>query len=410
MPLTDKAIKAAKPREKPYKLADGKGLYLLVTNGGISSGVGGISKYWRLKYRINGKEKLLALGVYPDVSIAEARVARDAAKALIKSGRDPLVTKKQERLAAQVSAANTFEAVALEWIEQQRHRWVPSHVTRVLDSLKADIFPDIGDRPIKDIAAPELLAVLKQVEQRGVYETAQRLLQRCSAVFRYAIQTHRAERNPALDLRGAIKQPKRENYAALSAADLPEYLRKLGTYNGHLQTKLALKLLALTFVRSGELRKAEWPEFDFDKAEWRIPAERMKTRAPHIVPLSRQALAVLEELKPLNGAGRFVFPGQTKVTQPMSENTMIFAIYRLGYHSRATGHGFRATASTILNEQGWKADVIERQLAHAEGNKVRAAYHRSEYLDDRRKMMQHWADYLDALASGTKLLPFKRSA
>ncbi len=346
-----------------------------------------------------------AFGVWRLPGCADCRLPRLEQPAtkrnpIFKSGRDPITAKKQERLAAQVSAANTFEAVALEWIEQQRHRWVPGHVERVLDSLKADIFPGLGDRPISDIATPELLAVLRKVEKRGVYETAQRLLQRCGAVFRYAIQTHRAERNPTLDLRDAIKQPKRENYAALSAADLPEYLRKLDAYDGRRQTKLALKLLALTFVRSGLLRKAEWSEFDFDKSEWRVPAERMKMRAPHIVPLSTQTLAVLEELKTLTGEGQFLFPSQSKLTVPMSENTMLYAIYRMGYHSRATGHGFRATASTILNEQGWKADVIERQLAHAERNKVRAAYHRSEYLDDRRKMMQAWADYLDALATG----------
>jgi len=400
MALTDKAAKAAKPREKAYKLADGGGLYLLVNPEG--------RKYWRLKYRFLGKEKLLALGVYPDVSIAEARKARDNAKDLIKAGRDPVTTKKQDRLAQQVSAANTFEAVALEWIEQQRHRWSPGHVERVLDSLKVDIFPDIGARPIKDITAPELLAVLKKVEKRGVFETAQRLLQRCGAVFRFAIQTHRAERNPAIDLRGAIKQPKRDNHAALSATDLPEFLRKLEAYDGRPETKFALRLLALTFVRTSELRKAEWSEFDLENATWRIPAERMKMRAPHIVPLSTQALAVLEELKPLTGGGRLLFPSQSKLTEPMSENTMLYAIYRMGYHSRATGHGFRATASTILNEQEWKPDVIERQLAHAERNKVRAAYHRSEYLDDRRKMMQAWADYLDAVKSGADVVPIRK--
>ena len=401
MALTDKAARGAKSREKPYKLADGMGLYLLVNPEQ--------RKYWRLKYRIAGKEKVLALGTYPDVSILEARTARDVAKRLIKAGRDPITAKKQERLAARVSAANTFASVALEWVEQQRHRWTAGHVERVLGSLKADIFPDIGGRPIKDINAPELLAVLKKVERRGVFETAQRLLQRCGAVFRYAIVTHRAERNPALDLRGSIKQPKRENHAALLAADLPEYLRKLEAYDGRPETRLALKLLALTFVRSGELRKAEWSEFDFDKTEWRIPAERMKMRAPHVVPLSKQALAVLAELKSLTGSGRFLFPNQSKLTVPMSENTMLYALYRMGYHSRATGHGFRATASTILNEQGWKADVIERQLAHAERNKVRAAYHRSEYLDDRRKMMQAWADYLDALANSANVVPLRQT-
>lgn len=400
MPLTDKAAKAAKGRDKPYKLADGGGLYLLVTADD--------RRYWRLKYRLAGKERVFAIGVYPEVSIAEARAAREEARALIKSGRDPVMAKKQERLAAEVSAANTFEAVALEWIGQNRNRWTPDHAGRVLDSLKADVFPDLGARPISEITAPELLAVLRKVEKRGALETAQRLLQRSGAVFRYAIVTHRAERNPAFDVRGSIKQPKRKNYAALSAADLPEYLRKLEAYDGQPLTKLALKLLALTFVRSGELRGAEWSEIDFDKAEWRIPAERMKMRAAHIVPLSRQALAMLEDLKTLSGNGKLLFPSQSKADQPMSENTMLYALYRMGYHSRATGHGFRATASTILNEQGWKADAIERQLAHAERNKVRAAYHRSEYLPDRRKMMQAWADYLDALASGAKVVPIRQ--
>lgn len=402
MALTDKAAKAAKPQENPCKKGAGQGLYLLITPEG--------RKYWRMKYRFAGKEKLLALGVYPDVSIAEARAARDAAKAILKAGRDPVTVKKQDRLAAQVSAANTFEAVALEWIEQQRHRWSPGHVERVLDSLKADIFPEIGARPIKDITAPELLAVLKKVEKRGVFETAQRLLQRCGAILRYAVVTRRAERNPAPDLRGSIKQPKRENHAALSAKDLPDYLRKVESYDGRPETKLALKLLALTFVRTSELRKAEWSEVNFDNATWRIPAERMKTRAPHIVPLSRQALEVLEQLKPLTGGGRFLFPHQSKLTEPMSENTMLYALYRMGYHSRATGHGFRATASTILNEQGWRADVIERQLAHAERNKVRAAYHRSEYLDERHRMMQAWADHLSALAAGASVVPIRKGA
>lgn len=400
MPLTDKAARAAKGREKPYKRADGGGLYLLITPDD--------RRYWRLKYRLAGKEKVFSIGVYPEVSIAEARIARDEARALIKSGRDPVVAKKQERLAAELSAANTFHAVALEWVEQNRNRWTPGHADRVLDSLKADIFPHLGERPISEIAAPELLAVLRKVEKRGALETAQRLLQRCGAVFRYAIVTHRANRNPAIDIRGSIRQPKRKNYAALSAADLPEYLRKLEAYDGQPLTKLALKLLALTFVRSGELRGAEWSEIDFDKAEWRIPAERMKMRAAHIVPLSRQALAVLEELKTLTGNGKLLFPGQSKADKPMSENTMLYALYRMGYHSRATGHGFRATASTILNEQSWRADAIERQLAHAERNKVRAAYHRSEYLPDRRKMMQAWADYLDALASGAKVVPIRQ--
>ena len=402
MPLTDVAIRNAKPKTKPYKLADGGGLYLLVNPDA--------RKYWRLKYRHTGKEKLLALGVYPDVRVPEARRTRDEAKQLLKAGCDPVAVRKERKRAAAISSANTFEVLAREWIEQQRNRWTPSHAQRVLDSLEDNVFSDIGFRPINEINAPELLAVLRKIESRGALETTQRVLQRCSGVFRYAISTGRGERNPAADLRGALKTPTRENYAALSAADLPEFLEKLDAYNGHLQTRLALKLLALTFVRSGELRAAEWTEFDIDAAEWRIPAERMKMRAPHIVPLSHQAIAVLEELKPLTGGGRFLFPNQSKSAACMSENTMLYALYRMGYHSRATGHGFRATASTILNEQSWKADAIERQLAHTEKNKVRAAYHRSEYLDERRKMMQAWADYLDAVASGTKVLTMRKQA
>ena len=402
MALTDKAVKAAKGGEKPYKIADGKGLYLYITPEH--------RKYWRLKYRICGAEKVLALGVYPEVSLAAARIAREKAREIIKTKRDPIVAKRQEQLAAQASAANTFEVVAREWVDQKRHEWTPGHVERVMDSLKADIFPALGGRPMRDITAPELLAVLKKVEKRGVYETAQRLLQRCSAVFRYAIVTHRAERNPALDVRGSIKQPKRENHKALAAGELPEFLQRLDAYDGQPETRLALKLLAFTFVRSGELRKSEWSEFDFEKQEWRIPAERMKMRTPHIVPLSRQSLAVLEQLKLLTGRSRFVFPNQAKRDQPMSENTMLFALYRMGYHSRATGHGFRATASTILNEQGWKPDVIERQLAHTERNKVRAAYHRSEYLDDRRKMMQAWGDYLNGLSSSINVVSINIAA
>lgn len=340
--------------------------------------------------------------------IAEAREARDQAKRQLKVHRDPMNARKEEKRAAQISSASTFESIAREWVDQQSNRWTPDHVNRVLDSLTDNIFPDVGFRPINEITPPELITVLRKIESRGALETAQRILQRCHAVFRYAVSTGRCERNPAADLRGTLKAPKRKNYAALSAAELPEYLKKLDTYDGHLQTKLALKLLALTFVRSGELRGAEWGEFDFERAEWRIAAQRTKMREEHIVPLSRQALDVLRQLQALSGRGRLVFPAQTNINRPMSENTMLYALYRMGYHSRATGHGFRATASTILNEQGWKPDAIERQLAHAERSRVRAAYHRSEYLDERRKMMQVWADYLGALASGAKVTPIRR--
>lgn len=402
MPLTDVAIRNAKARAKPYKLAAGGGLYVLVTPDG--------GKYWRLKYRFAGKEKLLALGVYPDVRGAEAREKRDAAKHQLKEHLDPSAVRKAQKYATATATANTFEAIAREWIELQRNRWTADHAARVLGSLEDEVFLDLGARPISDIMAPELLATLRKIEARGALETAQRVLQRCDAVFRYAVTTGRAERSPAADLKGALKAPKRSNRAALSAADLPEFLRKLDAYDGQLQTRLALKLQVLTWVRPGELRAAEWAEFDVDKAEWRIPAERMKMRAPHVVPLSRQAIAVLEELRPLTGKGRFLFPNQHTPGACISDNTMLYALYRMGYHSRATGHGFRATASTILNEQGWRADAIERQLAHAERNKVRAAYHRSEYLEERRKMMQAWADFIDGLGAGANVSPIKKAA
>jgi Phage integrase central domain/Arm DNA-binding domain/Phage integrase family len=303
MALSDVRIRNANPALKQYELGDGGGLYVLVKPDG--------AKYWRFKYRFSGKEKLLALGVYPAVRVADARSARDDAKRLLAEGSDPSNARKEQKRATELSAANTFEALAREWVEQKRNAWTPAHAERVLDSLITNVFPDIGFRPIVEILAPQLLAVLRKIESRNALEVASRVYQRCGAVFRYAVATGRCERSPVADLRGALKAPKREHRAALSAADLPEYLRKLEAYDGHLQTKLALKLLALTFVRTGELRGAEWTEFDIEHSEWRIPAERMKMRAPHIVPLSRQALAVLEQLKPITGGGRFLFPPNT---------------------------------------------------------------------------------------------------
>lgn len=402
MALTDPAIRKAKGREKQYKLADAAGLYLLVKPDG--------SKYWRLKYRHSGKEKLLAIGVYPQVTLAAAREARDGAKALLKQGLDPVVTRRQVRYAAAVATRNTFELVARDWIDKQRLRWVPDHAERVLQSLEADVFPDIGSRPMSEITAPELLLTLRKIEKRGALETAQRILQRCGSAFRYGIASGICLNNPAADLRGALQAPSRSNYAALSAADLPEFLTELGAYDGRPETILALRLLLLTWARSGELRAAQWPEFDLKQAEWRIPAERMKMRTPHLVPLSRQAITALKALQKITGSQDYLFPAVSSPTKCMSENTMLYAIYRMGYHSRATGHGFRATASTIMNEMGWNADAIERQLAHKERNKVRAAYHRSEYLPERRKMMQAWADYLDALAAGGEVVEMRRAS
>jgi len=406
MPLTDTAVRAGKATDKPRRLADERGLYVLLHPNG--------AKYWRLKYRFAGKQKTLALGVYPEITLKEARERRDQARKLLANGADPGEVKKAAKLAATEVTENCFRNVALEWISKQSTRWSEGHARRVEKSLGDHILPSLGDRPVGEITAQELLGVLRVVEGRGTHETAMRLLQRCDAVFRYGVVTGRCERSPAGDLKGALTPPKRENYAALGEADLPELFTKLAEYDGHIQTRFAIRLLMLTCVCTGELRQAEWEEFalDGESPTWRIPAARMKMRSEHVVPLSRQAVAVLRELHPLTGGGRLVLPGQTNTDKPMSENTVLFALYRMGYHSRATGHGFRSTFSTIANESGkWSADAIERQLAHAERNQVRAAYHRSEYLAERRKMMRWWGSYLERLqAGGAKVLPFKRVA
>ena len=387
MSLSDAKVRNAKPQEKPYKITDGEGMFLLVTPSG--------SKYWRFKYLFAGKEKLLAFGVYPDVSLSDARERRAQARKALAVGNDPGEAKKEAKRLAVLRSENTFEAIALEWHEKRKHEWVPSHAEAVLTRLKRHVFPKLGNRPIAEINAPELLSVFRIVEKTGALDTMQRAMQYCGKVFMYAIATGRAERNPVTDLHGALKTPVRKHHNYLEASALPEYLQKLNAYDGALQTKLALRFLLLTFVRTTELRAAEWTEIDFDKAEWRIPASRMKMKELHIVPLSRQAIEVLRELQKHTGNRQHLFPNQHKPDSFMSANTMIFALYRMGYHSRATGHGFRSTASTVLNENDFRADVIERQLAHGERNKVRAAYNHAQYLPERRKMMQWWADYLD---------------
>jgi integrase len=390
MSLSDAKVRNAKPRIKPYKIADGEGLFLLIMPND--------SKYWRLKYFFAGKEKTLALGVYPEVSLSDARERRTQARKLLAAGKDPGETKKEAKRLATQKTANTFEVVAREWFDKRKHEWVSAFADRLLVSLERHILPALGQRPIADITAPEVLSMLRLVEDRGTLETARRVMQMCGQIFMYAIATGRAERNPVPDLRGALKAPVVKHQAYLKANELPEYLQKLDAYDGSLQTKLALRILLLTFVRTKELRAAQWTEIDWDKAEWRIPAERMKMRELHIVPLSRQAIATLRQLEKHNGNRQYIFPNQQNPAKFMSENTMLFALYRMGYHSRATGHGFRSTASTILNEHGFRADVIERQLAHGERNNVRAAYNHAQYLPERREMMQWWADHLDQVA------------
>lgn len=392
MALSDAKVRNAKPLSKPFKIADGEGLFLLVVPSG--------GKYWRFKYHFGGKEKLLALGVYPEVSLGEAREKRAEARKTLAKGNDPGAVKRENKLQTALNSEHTFEAIAREWFAQRKHEWAEGTSRTHLKRLERHIIPKLGKRPIKEITAPEVLAMVRVVEGKGTLDTAKRLMQICGQVFMYAIATGRAERNPVPDLRGAIKTAVTTHHAYLRAGELPEYLMRLDAYDGAIVTKLALKLLLLTFVRTTELRAANWSEIDFDKAEWRLPAERMKMKEEHIVPLSSQAVSVLRELQNHTGNRQFIFPNQKNPFSAfMSENTMLYALYRMGYHSRTTGHGFRSTASTILNENGFMPDVIERQLAHSERNKVRAAYNHAQYLPERRKMMQWWADYIDEVAS-----------
>lgn len=385
--LTDLVIKKSLPADRPYKLSDGGGLFLLVHSNG--------SRYWRMAYRFGGKQKLLALGIYPGVSLAAARAARDVAKRSLLLGEDPGAIRRQEKQTEKGQSEKYFRHMALSWLENYAARWSAVHRGRVLASFESDIFPALGNLEIEEITPPMVLDVIRAVEARGALDVASRILQRISAVFRYAIQTGRVTYNPAADMRGVLRTRKVVHRLAISKADLPQFFARLQDYNGEPVTKLALLLVVLTFVRTGELRGARWDEFDFSSLEWRLPASRMKMKAAHVVHLSRQAVAVLEALRPYTGNQALLFPSRLSPERPFSENTLLFALYRMGYHGQATTHGFRALASTVLNESGFRPDVIERQLAHVERNKVRAAYHRSEYLEDRRRMMDWWGDYLE---------------
>lgn len=400
--LTAVAIRNAKPSTKPQRLYDGGGLYLEIAPNG--------SRYWRMKYRHVGKEKRIAFGVYPEVSLSEARAKRDAARAAIREGRDPSAERRADRLRAVLSAETTFEAIGREWLAKQKPKLAGSTYAKSEWMLVDNVFPWLGSRPIAEIEAPELLAVLRRIEARGAHETAHRTKEKCGQVFRYAIATGRASRDPSADLRGALSPIVRTSRAAITDPGLMgDLLRALDGYTGQFATRCALRLAPLLFVRPGELRHAEWSEVDLDAAVWRIPARKMKMREAHTVPLSAQAVAILAELKPLTGRGRYLFPSLRTPAEPMSENTVNAALRRLGYDKDTmTGHGFRAMASTRLNEMGWPPDVIERQLAHAERNKVRAAYNRAQYMAERRSMMQSWADYLDGLSNGAKIVPIKR--
>ena len=406
MGLTAVAIKAAKGRDKPYKLTDGDGLFLYVTpNGG---------RYWRMNYRHLGKQKTLAFGVYPDTSLADAREQRDAARKLLARGEDPGERIKLDRIAATVAASNSFKAVADEWLVKVELEDRSAATMKKLRWLLDFINASVGRRPIASISAQELLVMLRKMEGKGKYETANRLRSTCSQIFRYAIATARAERDVAADLRGALIAPKPVHRAAITGAhEAAGLLRALDAFEGHPNTKVALRLLPHVFVRPGELRYAEWADLDFEKALWPIPPHKTKMRRAHTIPLSRQALTILETIEHDADYSHFLFPSLRSVDRPMSENTINAALRRMGYaQDEMTGHGFRAMAATLLNEMGlWHPDAIERQLAHCDNNAVRRAYARGEYWDQRVRMMQHWPDHIDFLRDGAKILkgPFKKA-
>lgn len=405
MPLTDTAIKKAKAQDKPYKMVDGGGLFLLVTTAG--------GKSWRLKYRIDGKEKLMTLGLYPDVSLAEARDRRDQARKQKASGVDPMLERKKARLIRLIAAENSFASVARAWFEAWRGARSPRHADYVMRRLEADVFPVIGTRPVNEIQTLELVAMVKKIAERGAIDIAKRAYQTCGQVFRYAVAHGLATHNPAAGVRPAdiLATRKSNNFARVEAKELPELLRHIEAYHGSAITRLAMKLMVLTFVRTSELIGARWDEFDLKAAQWRIPAVRMKMKTPHIVPLATQTVEVLRTLHIVTGHSKLLFPGERDHEKPMSNNTILAALKRMGYQGRMTGHGFRGVASTILHEQGFDHAHIELQLAHLERNSVSAAYNHALYLEQRARMMQEWANYLEACVGG-KVIPvsFARAA
>ena len=392
MGLSDIEAKAAKPRDRAYKIADGKGLFLLVQPSG--------AKYWRLRFEISRKSKTLPLGVYPEVSLKEARRKCAEAREDLRKGIDPCQKRKIEKLEKSLSHEENFEAVAREWHEKRIKPMTTRYSAQVMRLLEANVFPQIGTLPINEIAAPTVLGMLRRVEMRGALVTVHTIRSYCSQIFRFAIALGKARHDVAADLRGVLKVPNRRHFSHLEANELPEFLRKLESYDGDAQTKRALKLVMYTLVRTTDMRGAKKSEIDFEKATWLIPAERMKMREKHIVPLSKQALALFKEQFAAARDSEFVFPNRQRHSSFMSENTMLYAIYRMGYHGKTTTHGFRHTGSTILNEQGFNRDHVERQLAHADRDQVRATYNYAEYLSRRAVMMQWWADYLDGARSG----------
>lgn len=397
MPLTDAQVRTTKPIDKPVKMADGGGLFLFVTPAG--------GKYWRMKYRYNGKEKLLALGVYPEISLSEARLKRDEAKQQLTNGSDPVQVKRAQKAASTERSANSYEVICREWLAAKRQVIEEGQYLKTLARQENDVFPWLGVRPIAEITAPEILAVLRRVDQRGARYTAHRVRSEISQCLRYAIATGRAERDPCPDLKGAIPAPKTEHMPALTnPADVGELLRAIDGFKGTYPVRCALLLAPLLFVRPGELRKAQWSDFDLDRAEWRYIVT--KTKTPHLVPLARQAVAILRDLRPLTGSGKYVFPGRDP-QKPMSEAAVNAALRRMGYDTKKelTGHGFRAMARTILHEElHQKPEVIEHQLAHSVADTLGTAYNRTKFIQARREMMQLWADYLDKLKAGADVV------
>ncbi|MEO5340231.1 MAG: integrase arm-type DNA-binding domain-containing protein [Magnetococcus sp. MYC-9] len=398
--LTDTAIKNTKPTDRQVRKSDSNGLFMQFNTNG--------SKLWRLAYRFGGKQKLLAVGRYPDVSLKQARERRDEARRLLDKGIDPGEHRKITKTMAVSRTEDSFEAVSREWFTKNLAKWGESYADDTIRRLERDVFPWMGGRPIMEITAPELLVVLRRIEERGTIETAHRVRSICSRVFRYGIAIGRVDRDPAADLRGALSPVVPSHRASITdPEEIGALLRAIDAYKGTFVVRCALQLAPMLFVRPGELRQAEWSEFDLDGGEWCIPGVKMKMKQTHIVPLARQAVAILRELQPLTGNGRYVFPNVQTFAKPMSAGTVLSALRRMGYaNEEMCGHGFRSTASTLLNEQGYNRDWIERQLAHSERDGVRAAYNYAQHLPERRKMMQAWADYLDQLA-GRNVLPLK---
>lgn len=402
IPLSDMKVKTAKPKDKPYKLSDNDGLYLLVTEKG--------NKWWRFKYRFDGKEKLLSLGTYPEISLADARQRRDELRKQVAKGIDPGAVRKAKKQ-TNIQEAESFEVIAREWHGRFKPTWTLGHAKTIIDRMERDLFPWIGKRPIAEIKAPELLTAMRRVESRGALETAHRIRTIGGQVFRYAVATGRAERDPSGDLKGALPQPREKHRAAITEpAEVGKLLKAIDDYSGSYIVKCALKIAPLVFVRPGELRHMEWTELDFDNAQWNIPAGKMKMKEPHLVPLSKQVLEILTELKGLTGTSPYCFPSGRSYHRAMSNNAILAALRRMGYEKdEMSGHGFRAMARTILDEVlQIRPDFIEHQLAHAVRDTNGRAYNRTAHLNERRKMMQVWADYLEGLKNNAEVIPFKQ--